>query len=109
LTPSRDSAPGERESFYAAALGGAERAAELAEARAVEGIEDEVALLRLRLRDALEQHPDDFRLLQSGVRLLIQSLLARRRLSPKQADDLADAVSNVLEQITAAVKSADEV
>ena len=107
MTPPRRT-PDRRESFYVDALGGAERAAELAEAREVEGLDDEVALLRLRLRDVLEEHPDDFRLLQSGVRLLIQSLLAQHRLSPKQADNLADAVSNVLEEFTAALKSVDE-
>lgn len=89
--------PAPPRSFYERALSEAERPA-LAEARAVEGLEQEVALLRLRLRDALEQHPDDARLLHSGARLLIQALLAQHRLSPQQADHLGDAVARVLEE-----------
>ncbi len=86
------------QSFYAAALTEADRAL-FAEARAVEGLAEEVALLRLRLREALAQHPEDARLIESGVRLLIQSLLAQHRLSPKQADNLSAAMANVIEEV----------
>ena len=72
-------------SFYASALGEAERA-DFDEARRIDGLDEEVALLRLRLREALAAQPEDFKLLQNGVRLLVQALLARHRLSPKQAD-----------------------
>ena len=91
--------------FYERALDGAARA-DLADARAVEGLDEEVALLRLRLRDSVEQHPEDFKLLQSGARLLIQALLARHRLSPKQADNLGDAVAHVLEEFGEALGTA---
>lgn len=84
-------------SFYARALDAADRAA-LQEARAVEGVAEEVALLRLRLRDAVRDHPEDFRLLQAGARLLIQAVLAHHRLSPKQADNLGEAIAAVLEE-----------
>jgi hypothetical protein len=85
-------------SFYAAAIGAADRE-QLDEARAVEGLADEIALLRLRLRNALAHHADDARLIESGVRLLVQSLLAQRRLSPQQADHLAGAIANILEEV----------
>ena len=48
-------------------------------------------------RDALMEHPDDAKLIENGVKLLISSLLAHHRLSPKQADNLSEAVANVLE------------
>lgn len=92
--PPRRSEPA---SFYARALDAADRAA-LEDARAVEGVAEEVALLRVRLRDAVHDHPEDFRLLQSGARLLIQAVLAQHRLSPKQADNLGEAIAAVLEE-----------
>ena len=93
------------ESFYASALEQAERD-DLAEAANIAGLEDEVALLRLRLRIALERHPDDFRLIESGARLLIQSLLAQHRLSPKQADNLGEAMTGVIEEFGQVLRSA---
>ena len=95
-------------SFYVQALDAADHAEELAAARKVEGLDEEVALLRVLIRDALEQHPDDVKLLHSGLRLLVQSLLAQHRLSPKQADNLGEAVANVLEEFGEALGTADD-
>ena len=97
----RASAP----SFYASALEEAERE-DLVEAADLEGLDGEIALLRVRLRTAIEQHPDDFRLIESGARLLIQSLLAQHRLSPRQADNLGDAMSNLVEEFGNVMRSA---
>lgn len=83
--------------FYEHALSEAERQS-LAAARAVEGLDEEIALLRVRLREALVDHPGDARLLQTGARLLIQALLAQHRLSPRQADHLGEAVAHVLDE-----------
>jgi hypothetical protein len=82
--------------FYEVALNEADRT-DLADARRVEGLGDEIALLRVQLRRALEQDPLDDDLLHAGVRLLLQALLAERRLSPSQADDLNNSVANILE------------
>jgi hypothetical protein len=82
--------------FYERALSAAEREG-LDEARAVSGIDEEVALLRLRLREALEGQPEDWDVLLGGVRLLIQALLAQRRLSGQQAEDLSEALLVLLE------------
>ena len=102
------SAPAPRateESFYASALSEAERA-DFDEARRVEGLDEEVALLRLRLREALGDEPQDFKLLQNGVRLLVQALLARHRLSPKQAENLSEAAANLLEEFGEVLREA---
>jgi len=82
--------------FYEAALAEAERT-DLADARHVEGLDDEIALLRLSLRRAFEADPLDMKVLHAGVRVLIQALLAQRRLSPQQADDLNEAVAKTAE------------
>lgn len=96
-----------RSGFYDSALSKADVAA-LAEARDVEGLEEEVALLRLQLRRALKGSDTDAKLLQSGVRLLVQALLAQHRVSPQQAEHLGDALNNVLEQFGEVLGTAGE-
>ncbi len=91
------------ESFYASALTEAERG-DLATARGLAGLEDEVALLRLRLREALARHPEDIRLVESAVKVLVQSLLAQHRLSPGQADNLCEAVTKFIEEFAAVMR-----
>ena len=98
MTPrvQRSSRPGRVRAFYERALSAAEREG-LDEARGVRGIEEEVALLRLRLRDAMESRPEDWDVLLGGVRLLIQALLAQRRLSGQQAEDLSESLLMLFE------------
>ena len=91
--------PPTRTSFYDSVLEAADRH-DFHVAREVEGLDEEVALLRLQLRRALADRDGDVdpKVLQSGVRLLVQALLAQHRLSPRQAEHLGDAVANVLEE-----------
>ncbi|MSQ42559.1 MAG: hypothetical protein EXR65_05970 [Dehalococcoidia bacterium] len=70
----------------------------LDDARAVEGLSDEIAVLRLLLREALTNHAADAHLIETTVRLLIQSMLAQHRLSAKQANNLSEAMAAVLEE-----------
>jgi hypothetical protein len=94
-------------SFYDAALTEAERS-ELGDVRGIQGLEDEIAILRLRLREALAEHPDDLQLIERGVRLLVQSLLAEHRLSSREARGLTDAVTAVFEQLAGTLREAIE-
>ncbi len=101
--------PPTRSSFYDSVLEAADRH-DFHVAREVQGLDEEVALLRLQLRRALTDHDGDVdpKVLQSGVRLLVQALLAQHRLSPKQADHLGDAVANVLEEFGEVLGAARE-
>ena len=94
------------EPFYVSALTEAERE-HFERARRVEGIDQEIAVLRLRLRQYVDAHPDDFQLLQSGVRLLVQALLAQHRLSPKQAEGLSEAAAQLLEEFGAVLSGGE--
>ncbi len=85
-------------SFYAAALTDAERL-RLADARHVDGLDEEIALLRVRLRSALEQRPEDFDLLRDGIALLVRAVATQYRLSPKARKDLADRMAAVLNSV----------
>ena len=88
--------------FYAGVLDRAERA-RLDEAAAIDGLDNEVALLRVRLRRALEERPEDYALMLKGVALLVRAVAARYRLSPKSRRDLSESLAATIEQIGAAL------
>lgn len=88
--------PAPRHEFYEIALSEAERG-EFAEAQRVEGLSDEIAILRMRLRSAIAERPEDIELLERGVRLLVQSLLAQHRISSKEAANVTEALGSTLE------------
>ena len=87
-----------RPAFYESALSRAERD-DFGVARSVDGLQEEIAILRLRLREALGEHPGDLDIVERGVRLLVQSLLAEHRLSSKEARNITDAASVLVEQL----------
>lgn len=85
-------------SFYEPALDAADRD-DLAEALAVEGLDDEIALLRLRLRRAIEANPDDLQLMTKGIEMLVKAVNARYRLSKEAAADLGESLAATLRGI----------
>ena len=94
-------------SFYDAALTATERA-EIDDARGIEGLEDEIAILRLRLREVLAERPEDLELLERGVRLLTQSLRAEHRLASREASGVTDAATRLFEQLAGMLREAIE-
>jgi hypothetical protein len=84
--------------FYDEALSEAERA-DLPLARELRGIDEEIAVVRLRLRSALEQHPEDLKLMAKGVDLLVKALSVRYRLSKDEKADLSAGIKGVLREI----------
>lgn len=81
--------------FYASALDAAERVS-LEEALGVEGLDGEIAVLRVKLREALSARPDDLALMLRGIELLVKAVSARYRLSPKAEEDLAGSLANMV-------------
>ncbi len=92
--------------FYDRALDAADRDAVDA-ARGVHGIDDEVALLRVQVRRLLEAGNPDPKVLQSGIRLLIQALAAQHRLSGAQAEGVESAAAAAIEQFAALMHPLD--
>ena len=88
--------------FYARALSRAERVL-LPEAEVVEGLEQEIALLRVKLATALQEHPDNLPLMLRGVELLVKTVSAEYRLSKRSQDNLAAAIDGVLKEIGGAL------
>lgn len=102
-------ATGSREAkggFYARALSEAERVL-LTEAMEVEGLDEEIALLRVKLSTALAENPENMPLMLRAVELLVKAVGADYRLSRKSQDNLAAAIDGVLKELGGALLSAD--
>lgn len=99
-------APARVRGFYDDALTEAERL-QLAKARRVEGLEEEIAVLRVRLFTALKERPEDLDLLRQGVALIVRAVATQYRLSPKARKDLADRMAAVLNSIGDQILPAD--
>lgn len=88
--------------FYGQALDGAERVA-LETAEELEGLDEEIALLRTKLRTALEERPEDLPLMLKGIELLVKAVSARYRLSKEAQQDLSENIAGVLRGIGGAL------
>jgi hypothetical protein len=82
-----------RERFYAKALGDAQ----MLRALAVDGIDEEIAVLRLHLEELLTERPEDYALMLKNIELIVRAVAARFRMSPQNAEDLAQHASAALE------------
>ena len=81
--------------FYGSALDAAHQTT-LKYASNVEGLDKEIALLRMKLRDALQDGPESFQLMIRGMDLLVKLVSARYRLSKKAEDDLGSHIAALL-------------
>jgi hypothetical protein len=97
-----DLAAKEAQGFYEEALSEAERL-DLPEARQMEGLDEEIAVMRVRLKRVLEERPEDVQLIAKGLALLVKAVAAKYRLSPKARKDLSDSIAGVVEGIGAAL------
>jgi len=84
--------------FYSHGLDQAERL-DLEQAQGIEGLDDEIALMRVRLKRAVEKHPEDVQLLVKGLEILVRAVGARYRLSPKSRKDLAENLAAALNSL----------
>ena len=93
-----------KQGFYAQALSEAERVL-IPEAREMAGLDEEIALLRVKLATALAEHPDNMPLMLRAVELVVRAVAAEYRLSRKSQDNLAAAIDGVLKEIGATLFS----
>lgn len=100
--PGRNKSASSASGFYSSALSRAERM-RLSDARAAEGLDEEIALLRVRLHRVAQEQPEQFDLLLKGVHALVRAVSTKYRLSEKPAEDLSKSVIAVLEGIGGAL------
>ncbi len=81
--------------FYGSALDAAERI-ELGAASEIEGLDEEIAVLRMKLREVLSERPGDLQLMLRGIDLLVKAVSARYRLSKQAEEDLAESIGGVI-------------
>jgi len=102
------SGPGERTiRFYARAAKNEAEAIEISEAAEVEGLEEEIAVLRVQLRAALNEEKRDFPMILKGVEVLMKAVGTQYRLSPRARKDLADNFAAVLNSFGDQILPAD--
>jgi len=81
--------------FYHDSLSKAERG-DLERAAEVENLDEEIAVLRVRLKTALKERPEDYALLVRGIGMLTLAVATQYRLSPRASKDLADSLGDLV-------------
>ncbi|MBI2850267.1 MAG: hypothetical protein HYX80_04390 [Chloroflexi bacterium] len=81
--------------FYSMALSEVEKL-ELEQAVGVEGIDAEIALLRVKLKRVLEKEPQNIKLIMQAMDMLAKLLKASETMTPKQKSKVEKAVNNVV-------------
>lgn len=84
--------------FYAGVLSEAERA-RMEAAREMQGIDEETAILRIKLRDQIMQSPHKPDLLFKSIDMLMKAVSTQYKLSPKSQEDLNDSIIGVINGI----------
>ncbi|MBM3149882.1 MAG: hypothetical protein FJ008_01440 [Chloroflexi bacterium] len=89
---------GRKRGFYSHALDEAEQV-ELEEAREIEGLDEEIAMLRLRLREILVAEPERFDLHLRMADVIARMVKTRYHISKEQKKSLKQAIAKVLTEI----------
>jgi CRISPR/Cas system CSM-associated protein Csm2 small subunit len=84
--------------FYGRALDEAEKL-ELEEACHVEGIDEEIALLRVKLRELLEEQPDRIDLHFEAANVIARLVKTRYQITKEQKKSLKEAIQKVLTEV----------
>jgi len=69
------------------------------EARKVEGIDEEIAMLRARIKRHKDAHPEDLAVIVRGMRLLVQAVSARYRMTPAATAEFSDNLTELLRSL----------
>lgn len=81
--------------FYRDALNKAERI-QLPKAEQIEGIDDEIAMLRVKLHSVVSKRKENIPLMLRGIDLLVKAVSARYRLSKQAEEDLSDSLDGLI-------------
>lgn len=94
----RGKASARKPGFYAKVLDEAERL-DFELASGVEGIDDEIALLRVKIKSLLENEPENIRLIMQATNALERLVRTRYSISKEQRKGLKEAIGNVIRDI----------
>jgi len=86
--------------FYSRALTEAEKV-DLDEASFIEGIDQEIAFLRMKLKELAENEPDRIDLHLEAANTIARLIRTRYQISKEQKQSLKDAITKVLSEVAA--------
>ena len=84
--------------FYAKVLDEAERL-DFELATGVEGIDDEIALLRVKIKSLLEHDPENIKLIMQATNTLAKLVKTRYNMTKEQRKGLKEAIGNVIRDV----------
>jgi hypothetical protein len=84
--------------FYSRALDEAEKL-ELEEASYIEGIDEEIALLRVKLRELLKEQPERIDLHFEAANIIARLVKTRYQITKEQKKSLKEAIQKVLTEV----------
>ena len=84
--------------FYSKVLDEVERL-DLELAQGVEGVDDEIALLRVKIKSILGSDPENVRLIMEATNTLARLVRTRYNITKEQKKGLKEAIGNVLKDI----------
>ena len=84
--------------FYSKVLDEAEQL-DFELATGVEGIDDEIALLRVKIKSILEKDPDNIKLIMQATNTLAKLVKTKYNISKEDKKGLKEAIGNVLRDI----------
>ncbi len=84
--------------FYSRVLDEAEQL-DFELATGVEGIDDEIALLRVKIKSLLERDPENINLIMRATNALERLITTRYKITKEQRKGLKEAIANVLRDV----------
>lgn len=84
--------------FYSKVLDEAEKL-DFELAQGVEGIDDEIALLRVKIKSILENDPENIKLIMEATNTLARLIRTRYKITREQKKGLKEAIGNVLKDV----------
>ena len=94
----KETQKGKKKGFYGRALDEAEKLG-LEEAREIEGLDEEIAILRVKLRELIEKEPERFDLHLRTANTIARLVGIRYNITKEQKNSLKEAITKVLTDI----------
>ena len=94
----KDATKNKRHEFYSQALNEAEKL-ELEEARSIDGIDEEIAILRVKLRELIVAKPERLDLHLKLATVIARLVTTRYNITKEQKRSLKEAITRVLTEI----------
>ena len=87
-----------KKGFYDKVLDEAEKM-DFQTAAGIEGIDDEIALLRVQIKAILRNDPENIKLMMEATRMLARLVRTRYNISKTDKKGLGDAIRNVIKEV----------